>query len=194
MTSAACSAAGIALIATVDPSALSALVVVGLLILGYGLDSADGQLARLRGGGSPGGEWLDHTVDAAKIVTLHLAILISLYRFGDLTSDVWLLVPIGFAATSTVLFFSWILRDYMLSNTSISTNRRSDGERFSVANSLMRTAEDYGVLMLVLLTLPVTKLFVGLYTVLFAWSVMMVVVSLPRRFHAIESSGREGAS
>ncbi len=56
MTSAACSAAGIALIATVDPSALSALVVVGLLILGYGLDSADGQLARLRGGGSPGGE------------------------------------------------------------------------------------------------------------------------------------------
>lgn len=36
------------------------LLIALLLVLGYAWDSADGQVARLRGGGSPQGEWLDH--------------------------------------------------------------------------------------------------------------------------------------
>ena len=59
---------------------MTGVVVSLLLILGYALDSADGQLARLLGGGTPEGEWLDHVIDSAKLATIHLAVLVSLYR------------------------------------------------------------------------------------------------------------------
>ena len=87
------SAAGIATIALVG--GWWAAIAAPLLAIGYALDAADGQLARLRGGGSLSGEWLDHSVDSVKITTLHLAVLIHLYRFTDLDAA-WLLVPIGF--------------------------------------------------------------------------------------------------
>lgn len=185
LLSAACSAGGIAIIAVFSPSIVTAIASVALLVLGYALDSADGQLARLRGGGSPAGEWLDHTVDAAKITSLHLAVLLALHRADDLPSIHWLLVPLGFTLTAGVLFFSWILRDVLVAGTEVSTNRRDDGQAPSVVASLGRALEDYGVLMLVLLTLPATRLFLICYSVLFAWSVLMVVVALPRRFRAI---------
>ena len=65
-------------------------------MLGYALDSADGQLARLRGGGSLTGEWLDHVIDSFKISTLHLAVLVMAYRFFP-TPTWWLLVPLVFS-------------------------------------------------------------------------------------------------
>ena len=78
--SAVCTFAGIALVAAVPSGALVAVAVVLLLVVGYALDSADGQLARLRGGGSPAGEWLDHVIDATKIAVLHLAVFASWLR------------------------------------------------------------------------------------------------------------------
>ena len=80
--SAAFSAVAIALAALLRPRCVGVVVSV-LLAVGYAFDSADGQLARLRGGGTPAGEWLDHVVDSAKICALHLAVLVSFYRFGD---------------------------------------------------------------------------------------------------------------
>src|SRR5690554_2860599 len=58
---------GLVLVALVAPTWWLGPLVAFLLLLGYALDSADGQLARLRGGGTKSGEWLDHVVDAAKI-------------------------------------------------------------------------------------------------------------------------------
>src|SRR6185436_886779 len=75
------SAAAIAIIACLSPSVGVGVLVAVLLLLGYAFDSADGQLARLRGGGSPAGEWLDHVVDSIKVVALHLAVLIGWFRF-----------------------------------------------------------------------------------------------------------------
>jgi phosphatidylglycerophosphate synthase len=69
--------AGIVTSAMVSPAPSVAAAVCLLLVFGYALDAADGQLARLRGGGSIAGEWLDHVVDAAKIASLHLAVLMS---------------------------------------------------------------------------------------------------------------------
>lgn len=194
LLSAACSGIAIAAIAAIEPSIPIAVVVVGLLVLGYALDSADGQLARLRGGGSRAGEWLDHTVDVAKITALHLAIAVSLHRFGSLSSDTWLLVPLGFTVTAVVLFFSWILRDLMLAGTDHSTNRRDDGNKASPMMSLARALEDYGVLMLVILALPWTSTFLASYGVLFAWSVLMLAVALPRRFRAIHLLNHKGTT
>src|SRR5687768_2318769 len=69
---------GIALIVALSPSWWSGLLIALLLACGYAWDSADGQIARLGGGGSAAGEWLDHFVDALKISTLHLAVLLGL--------------------------------------------------------------------------------------------------------------------
>ena len=107
------SLSAIVLVAVVEPSWSSAIIISFGLILGYALDSADGQLARLRGGGSPSGEWLDHMVDATKITSLHLAVLIGFYRFGDLPGQAWLLIPIGYTVVANVMFFGLTLIDQL---------------------------------------------------------------------------------
>ncbi|WP_279581122.1 CDP-alcohol phosphatidyltransferase family protein [Fodinicola feengrottensis] len=97
--------AAIAMIALVRPSLpMGIAVCLLLLVIGYALDSADGQLARLTGRGSRAGEWLDHFVDSAKIVTLHAAVLVSFYRFFALPPAL-LLIPLVFCCVATVLFF-----------------------------------------------------------------------------------------
>ncbi len=108
--SAAFSAVAIALVARSGPSVALGVVVAVLLAVGYAFDSADGQLARLRGGGTPAGEWLDHVVDSAKICALHLAVLVSFYRFGG-RSDGELAVPLLWTFVATVSFFVIILND-----------------------------------------------------------------------------------
>ena len=83
-----------------------------VLVLGYAFDAADGQLARLRGGGSLLGEWLDHMIDSVKVAALHLAVLVTLYRNFDL-DPLWFAVPIGFTVVSSVHFFGMILVDLL---------------------------------------------------------------------------------
>lgn len=105
VASAALSAAGLALVALVSPSWPLGVAVAALLALGYVLDSVDGQLARLRGRGTVAGEWLDHTVDCVKTCSLHLVVLVSLYRFGPWPSDAVLVLPVVFLVVDVVSFF-----------------------------------------------------------------------------------------
>jgi hypothetical protein len=77
-------------------------VVAFALMLGFALDSADGQLARLRRAGSRAGEWLDHMVDCVTKVCLHLAVLIGWFRDGDRGAS--LLLPLAFTLAGTALF------------------------------------------------------------------------------------------
>ncbi len=113
MASAAMTAIALVSVVLIEPSWWLGLVVAALLLLGYALDSADGQLARLRGGGSASGEWLDHVVDAFKIVLFHGAILIALYRFAPSAPETVLLIPLGFMVVSSVFFFGMILTDQL---------------------------------------------------------------------------------
>ena len=69
--SALVTAAGLALVALVPPTLWSGLLAAALLVLGFALDSADGQVARFTGTGSAAGEWFDHVVDAGKMVAVH---------------------------------------------------------------------------------------------------------------------------
>src|SRR6185312_6679331 len=108
--SAAFSAVAIVLVALVRPTAVIGVVVAVLLAVGYAFDSADGQLARLRGGGTPAGEWLDHMVDAVKLSSLHLAVLIGLYRSGAVGALV-LLIPIAYCVADGALFFAMMLNE-----------------------------------------------------------------------------------
>ena len=163
--------AGIALIATVPPTWWSGVVVAVLLVLGYAWDSADGQVARLRGGGSLAGEWLDHFVDAFKIAALHLAVLIGLYRFGDL-DEVFLLVPIGFSIVATVTFFGMILNDLLKGARGVASSHARAGGTFGRSMLLLPT--DFGVLCLVFLLWGALPVFLTAYGALFAVSTLFL--------------------
>jgi phosphatidylglycerophosphate synthase len=146
---------------------LGALVCLGL-VLGYALDSADGQLARLRGGGSTLGEWLDHMIDSAKITSLHLAVLIAAFRGFHLPSPAWLLVPIAFTVLSAVHFFGMILVDHLVrlyqSDHDVPTPRSWTAD--NPVLMVLKVPLDYGFLCLSFALLGATNIFFGLYTVL----------------------------
>ena len=180
--SALCSATGIALLALVPPSWWMGVGVAALLVLGYALDSADGQVARLRGGGSPAGEWLDHMVDAAKIVTLHLALLVGAYRFGTIDRGPWLLVPVGFAVVSVVLFFGTLLNESLRAQHGATTRAAATGERPGVLRSLVVAPTDYGVLCLVFLLLGAPGVFLAAYGLLFLATGAFLVLACAKWF------------
>ncbi|WP_448614190.1 CDP-alcohol phosphatidyltransferase family protein [Modestobacter sp. URMC 112] len=166
--SALCTFTGIGLLAAVPVSGTLGLAVAGLLVLGYALDSADGQLARLRGGGSPAGEWLDHMVDAAKIGSLHLALLVGLYRSEPGDRGAELLLPLGFSVVAVVLFFATLLNEAMRAQHGAPTRAAgAAGERPGVLRSLVVAPTDYGVLCLVFALLGAPPVFLAAYGLLF---------------------------
>jgi len=171
--------AAIALVPTLAPTWWLGIVVWVGLALGYAFDSADGQVARLRGGGSLAGEWLDHVVDSVKLSSLHLAVLVMAYRFADLSSAAWLLVPVGFALVAAVSFFTMILNDKL---REVHAARHGGPARrvvpTSVARRLLLLPTDYGILVLSFLTLGWPRVFFVIYTVLFVANLGHLVLAL----------------
>lgn len=180
--------AGIALLALVEPSWWLGVVVCLLLVLGYAWDSADGQVARLTGTGSPAGEWLDHVVDALKVVTLPLGLLVGLYRFGDM-DDLWLLVPLVNAVTSSVMFFGMILTEQLRRAHGV-TSKAETGGRMPWLRSVIALPTDYGVLCLTFLLYGATTLFVGIYSLITLATVGFLVLALPKWFRDVRALGR----
>jgi phosphatidylserine synthase len=178
---------GIALLATVPPSALLGIGVWLLLAVGYAWDSADGQVARLRGGGSLAGEWLDHILDSAKLVSLHVAVAIGAYRFFDLSDVRWVLVPLGFAIVSTVTFFGMILNDLLRGKRGIPQAAEAGGS--SPLRSLMGLPTDYGVWCLSFILWGLTPLFMVVYTLLFLAAIAYLVAALAVWFRRMKALG-----
>jgi phosphatidylglycerophosphate synthase len=166
LLSACCTFAGIVVLAGSRPSWSTAVVVTLPLLLGYALDSADGQLARLTGGGSPAGEWLDHVVDSAKTVSLPLALLLSLYRFRAV-GRVWLVVPMGFAVVAVTHLFATLLNEQLRRNHGVQERAAVTAERPSVVRSLIVLPTDYGFLALSFGLLGAPTAFMAVYTFLF---------------------------
>jgi len=173
----------IAVLALAPSTAFIGVTVTVLLVLGYAFDSADGQIARLRGGGSAAGEWLDHMVDATKQVSLHLAVLVAWWRSFEL-HEAWLLVPLGYTVVATVFFFGVILTEQL---------RRQAGTA-SAPGSAIRTSPlyaiavlpaDYGFLCLAFLLLGWHQAFVVVYTLLFAANAAILALSAVRWYRAI---------
>ncbi|WP_040168201.1 CDP-alcohol phosphatidyltransferase family protein [Microbacterium gorillae] len=183
---------GILAIALLPPTWWSSLLVAALLVLGYALDSADGQLARLTGRGSLAGEWLDHFFDAAKAVGVHIAVLLNWYRFTDL-ADVWLLVPLGFTAVASVFFFGVVGADLLRRIHRLSTPGAPPaptGGRTSALYSLAVVPADYGLLCIVFLTLWLTPVFVFLYTALAAINALLLLASGVRWYRSVAALER----
>jgi len=166
LVSAALSFSAIAVLGLMPVSWWSGLLVALGLVLGYALDAADGQLARLRGGGSVSGEWLDHMIDCVKISALHLAVAVSLFRFTDL--DVaWLLLPLAYAVVGAVSFFGQILNEQLRRNAGVEKPAGPDVVPASLVRSLAKIPLDYGVLCLVFVLLGWTPGFVAAYGLMF---------------------------
>lgn len=182
MLSAAATFSGIAAIALLPPSLWASVLITGLLVLGYALDSADGQLARLTGSFSLSGEWLDHCFDAAKAVTIHLAVLAAWLRYPDLDPRL-LVVPPLFAAIASTFFFGIIAVDLLrrihrLQHPDAPVRERRGGT--SLAYSLLVIPNDYGLLCLLFLVLWLPALFVPLYTALAAINALLLAICVVR--------------
>lgn len=179
--SGACSLAGILILALVPPAWWVGIAVTLLLALGYALDSADGQLARLRGGGSLEGEWLDHTVDAAKVSLLHLAVAISVYRWFPVP-DAWTLVPLSFLVVANVTFFGMILRDLLLARhrARVGAATPPPVTRASTLRSLLVLPTDYGVLTWAFLLLAAPLVFLAVYGALLLGTTAFLALAMPK--------------
>jgi phosphatidylglycerophosphate synthase len=187
--SALCSFAGIGLIAFAPATPVISVLIALLLVLGYALDSADGQLARLRGGGSFAGEWLDHVVDAVKMASLHLAVLVAWYQ-GYVERGAWLAVPLLYQLLAVVLFFAIILTDQMRRAHRGSTSTRLAGEgSSSILYSLAVLPTEYGVLCLAFFLWSIPPVFSVVYAVFFGINVCFLLLALPRWYGEMRSYG-----
>lgn len=180
------SLASIVLLVVFGPSFLLGVVVAAGLVVGYALDSADGQLARLQGGGSLSGEWLDHVVDAARMPAVHMGVLIALFRFGHF-ADGWLLVPLAYALVVTVTFFSATLVAQMRVRSGGSQSERCDGVATppSPLRSVLLLPIDVGTLCVLFVLWGFPQVFLTVYTGLFVVCAVHMATSLRRRFSEV---------
>lgn len=183
--SAALTAAGIVLLATAPAGIGTGVAVSCLLALGYAVDSADGQLARLRGGGTLAGEWLDHVVDSVKMASLHVAVLIGWYRFFDLPTNALLLVPLAFTVESSVFFFALILSEQLRRAATGDRSRRppSSQSRLRRLQALAVLPAEYGLQCWLFVLWGVPVVFVPGYALLATVNVALLAIGLVRWFH-----------
>jgi len=177
------------LMAVIEPGWLWSSVAALLLMAGYVLDSADGMLARLRGGGSKAGEWLDHVADAVKTAMIHAVIAIVWFRFYDLP-DGWLVVPLAFGVVHCTYYFSIMLADDLRRLAKVERREAPpatppSAEPAPVLRSLIMLPNDWGVLCLLLFTLPVSWLFVAGYTALLAANTLFVLAGWVRWYREL---------
>lgn len=194
------SLAGIAVLAIAPATVPVGFLVAFLLALAYALDSADGQVARMQGGGSRTGEWLDHVIDCLKISALHMAVLVAWYRSYELP-DWLLLVPMAFAIQASAYFFTKILTDQLraaaatpgpvaLVSAAVTAAAPAepstppvvsvDDGRPPVLASLLVLPLDYGLLCVIFVLLGFHQVFVWAYGALALMGVVLLVAAFAK--------------
>ena len=163
-----------AAVALLPPGRLMSVAVFAGLALGFALDAADGQLARSRRIESALGEWLDHVVDAVKVVGIHMVVLVSFYRFFDLPSDAFLLVPMAFQLAAVVILFAGILTDKL----KLQTGRGASPAPPSALRSVLLLPVDYGMICVSFLFLRSEQLFLAVYCTLLVAHVVFMAAFL----------------
>ncbi|MBT2429571.1 CDP-alcohol phosphatidyltransferase family protein [Streptomyces sp. ISL-112] len=180
----------LAAVALVEPSWTLALAVYAALALGFAFDSADGQLARLTGRGGPDGEWLDHVVDCGKLLLVHTAVLISFFRFGELPSQGWLLLPLGFQLAAAVTFCAGLLREQLgkaAATAQAATAPAGPTAPVSRVRAIALLPADYGVFCLVFLLLGAPGAFRAGYAVLAVVHTLFLAAFLTKWFRELKA-------
>lgn len=166
-------------------------VVVGaylLLVLGYMLDSCDGQLARVSGKTSKRGEWLDHSLDMVKLLTFNMTL-----GYLLLTHAIDGTLPMGAVFGAIVLnllfqpthFFVISMKDAILGLPKKPAATASPAQGLGgAAAALLRNAADYGLFMPMVLLLPWIEAFLYIYLAYGLFYVLMFVSHFGRTFIA----------
>ncbi|WP_326795555.1 CDP-alcohol phosphatidyltransferase family protein [Streptomyces sp. NBC_01808] len=187
LLSAAFTGGGIAAVALVRPGWGLAVAVYALLVVGFALDSADGQLARLRRESSAAGEWLDHVVDCAKVTAVHAAVLVSFYRFFDLSSDAWLLLPLGFQLAAVLIFCGGLLADKLKPKPAPGA-ASAPAPPPSRLRAVALLPVDYGVFCVVFLLLGSESAFLAGYTALAVAAALFLIAFMAKWFRELSAT------
>lgn len=175
----------LALIVLAPASVWVGILIALLLVLGYAWDSSDGQLARLRGGGSLAGEWLDHFIDALKISSLHLCVLVGLWLHTPFRDTGWLAIPLVFSAVGVTTFFGMLLNDLLKGKRGVpSTHGRGGG---TAVRSLILVPTDFGLVCLVFVLWGVPVVFLVAYGLLMAANTAFLVLAAVRWFREMRA-------
>jgi phosphatidylglycerophosphate synthase len=172
--SASLSAAGMVLLGLAEPTWWSGLGVALLLAAGYVMDSVDGQLARLRGGGSIRGEWLDHSIDAIKTSSLHLVVAISWFRFPPTEGRAWLLVPLAFSVVQTVTYFELIVLPFLRKSRLVGSSTVSEHP----LRRWILLLTDYGTICWIFVLLAAQRAFMAVYTTMMLLGALTLAFAL----------------
>lgn len=147
-----------------------------LLALGYALDSADGQLARLQHSSSIQGEWLDHSLDAVRMPAVHLSIAAGCLLQG---APVLAVVATAYSVVASAAFLSQnlggLLRD------------RAQAPRAEIRplQSWLTLPADPGVLCWSFMLWAVLPIFGAVYLALFTTNVLHFILSARRRWREL---------
>jgi phosphatidylglycerophosphate synthase len=173
--SAAVSLAGLALVVALPATPWVGLAAGLLLALGYVLDSADGQVARLSRRGSPAGEWLDHVVDAIRTPAIHLAVAIAA---TIAPGDHRMLggIAITYALLSSGQFMSQILSEQLSGARAPATDASGRVQSFVLLPT------DMGTLCVIFLAWGFPTVFAWLYGALFVVNAVHALVSMRRKY------------
>lgn len=184
LLSAAVTGGGIVLLIVAPPTLLTGTAVALLLVIGFALDSADGQVARLTGRGSLAGEWLDHVVDAAKIVALHGAVL--LFVIGRYGVSGWMALPLAFQVIAVLIFFGGELQRLLLLTNQKPAPSAVDRPA-STVRSIALLPADYGILAVSFVLVGLPELFIGVYALLLLANTGILVLLGAKWFRALSA-------
>lgn len=181
--SALATAAGIVALIALPPTVLTGLVVAVLLMLGFALDSSDGQLARLTGRSSAAGEWLDHVVDAGKQAAVHGGVLLALlFQLGQ--NNGLLLLPFAFQIVACVLFAGLTVVDLLLR----ALPKDEDAPKAaSMVRAVGMLPADYGILCVSFILWGWSTLFFVAYAAIFALTTAITVLLLIKWFRLLNA-------
>lgn len=177
-----CTFAGILWLLVGATATASAALVGVAMIIGFFFDSADGQLARLRGGGSAAGEWLDHVIDGVRMVLLHIATLAYLLRTEVVPSWVAFTLCAVFSVSAAATYFAGSLFEKLTTATPSTTVTRSSRLR-----SVIMLPVDYGILCWVYLLLPFAVVFTVAYALVAAAKVLTTSALLLKWYRALRA-------
>ena len=154
---------------------------VALLLVGYALDSADGQLARLAQKQTVAGEWLDHTADNIKIAMFHISIVVVIFQIGTNVNAITLYALLLIGVLNSGRFFSTMLKEQL---------RKRANEVSSVLTNLkgilLSPFFDYGLMCFIFLFSPTGLLF-SVYAVWGGLTMLLCVIAFYRSYQQLSN-------
>lgn len=160
---------------------LAGIVAAVMLAVGYALDSADGQLARLQGTSSLQGEWLDHTLDAIRLPTVHLAV-----------AAAYLMAAQPVPAVAAAVFSVFASAGFLSQNVGglLRDNARVERTQVRPMQSWILLPTDPGVLCWVFALWGAPVLFGVVYLLLMLANIAHMLLSSRRRWRELSQGGQ----